>query len=444
MNYSLLKTTAIFLEKTLPLLGTMLIFRANVLLFIRNQQIINLEWFWASITSAILLVILYINLKDLRLSIRGADLTVDTPKYYVIANLAFIAFLILSFQNMVTIEYFPPVGAFESVIYSLLAGYLLYISKLTIDCGRLLLPGSGVRFYSQLYALFACFFITHGLWIVTQPNFEFVDLKNRTMIATLLVKTLSPGDEFLGHKSFVLGSTDAPYGHLVYQPENESGDQQFPLLIFLHGGDETGNSKEQHVILSRAAKHGPSRLIKYGQWNPPTPIIVVSPQTTDGWWRPRMLHAFIEYLIDTYPVDSSRIYLTGLSRGGTGSFDYINQYGHNAHVAAMLPMATDAIVRNSGDFLPGNFKDTPVWLFINDQDKYVPDYKATVEIIRQITSTSNGSRVTVYPRRGHDAWTGTYTLAGQGFERADYHPFDTDVYEWLLQHRKRDKPAVMK
>ena len=206
--------------------------------------------------------------------------------------------------------------------------------------------------------------------------------------------------------------------------------------MFLHGYDESGESREHNTILKKVAKHGPPKLIKNKQWNPPTPMIVVSPQTTDGWWRPEMVHRFIEHLMANYSVDHSRIYLTGLSKGGTGSFDHVNRYGSQSHVAAMLPMATDAIVRHSGEFSPENFKDTPVWLFINDQDKYVPDYQATVDIIKKITNADNGSRITVYPKRGHDAWTQTYAMTGQGSERADYHPFDVNVNEWLLQHRK--------
>jgi hypothetical protein len=178
------------------------------------------------------------------------------------------------------------------------------------------------------------------------------------------VKELAPGDDFLGHKAYVLGSTESPYGYLVHAPQGED----LPLLIFLHGGDETGNSENQNTRLRMVAKHGPSRLIRNGLWNPPTPMIVVSPQTTDGWWWPKMIHGFIEYIMENYPVDRSRIYLTGLSRGGTGSFDYINMYGDDAYVAAMLPMATDAIVRNSGEFNPVNFLNTPIWLFINDKD----------------------------------------------------------------------------
>jgi predicted esterase len=437
--YGLMKKAAISFEKMIPIVGTILLFKANVLLFILNQHLIDLVSLWASLTSSILLLIMYLNLKDLRISLRDYADKVATPKYVVIVNILFIAFLYLSFQDMVIVEYFPPVGAFESIIYALMTGYLLYILKFIIDSVKILLSVTSVRFSKQLYVLFTSFFLVHGFWIVMQPEFKFINPKNRLMVASLFVDVLPPAETFLNHRAYVLGTTDAPYGFLVYEPESVDSESKLPLLIFLHGGDETANSKEQHINLSKAAKHGPSRLIRKGQWDPATPMIVVSPQTTDGWWRPDMVHEFIEYLMNNYPVDRNRIYLTGLSRGGTGSFDYVNKFGHQSYVAAMVPLATDAIVRHSGDFTPDSFKDTPVWLFINDQDKYVPDYKATVEIIRKIDSNSNRARVTVYPKQGHDAWTETYTMTGQGYELAEYQPFNMDVFEWLLQHQKQPK-----
>ena len=58
------------------------------------------------------------------------------------------------------------------------------------------------------------------------------------------------------------------------------------------------------------------------------------------------------------------------------------------------------------------------------------------EIVRAINSFNKKSKVTVYPKSGHDAWTHTYKMTGQGFERPEYDPFDMNVYEWLLQFSK--------
>jgi dienelactone hydrolase len=395
-----------------------------------------MELLWGILTTAVLLFMLFINLKDIIKSLKHSQNTKSHSKILVVVNLAFIAFIFLSFNEMVITEYFEPVGAHESIVFPFMFGLLCYVVKLIADSIRLFFTNKSLYFVKQFYTLLIAFYIVHSVWIVTQPDFEYINLKNRISIASLLAGKLSPSEIFLKHKAYVLGTTEAPYGYLLYEPEERDADGNLPLLIFLHGGDESGNSKKQNTILSRAAKHGPSRYIKNGQWNPPTPMIVVSPQTTDGWWRPEMVHAFIKYLMDNYPVDRSRIYLTGLSRGGTGSFDYINWYGDESYIAAMLPLATDAITRHSGDFTPEKFRNIPLWLFINDKDKYVADYKATSEIVRAINSFNKKSKVTGYPKSGHDAWTYTYKMTGQGFERPEYDPFDMNVYEWLLQHSK--------
>jgi dienelactone hydrolase len=399
---------------------------------------IYLEWIWALVTSIILLFMLYLNIKDTLASTKKSKGKKLPSKYLVFVNISLIAFLVISFFELTLIEFFSPVGGNEPVFYTLLAGSLFYVVKLFIDSIKLILGKKEYRFIKEFYILFIAFYLAHGVCIITQPDFEYVKLKNRISIASVVAGNLSPSEKYLGHKAFVLGSTEAPYGYLVYEPEESKSDTKLPLLLFLHGGDETGNSEKQNTILGRAAKHGPSRYIKNEQWNPPIPMIVVSPQTTDGWWRPEMVHEFIEYLIENYPVDKSRIYLTGLSRGGTGSFDYINYHGDESYVAAMLPVATDAFVVNSGDFKPEKFKNTPVWLFINDKDKYVADYKRTAQIIRAIKNHNNTSKVTVFPKHGHDAWTHTYKMTGQGFERPEYDPFDENVYEWLLRHSREE------
>lgn len=436
MIFKLTRITLFVFEKIVQLAGTILFCIANILIFERNQQIIHYTLFWALLTSTALVLILYFNIKDIVDSLKGRENIKSVPKYFAIINIALIAFLFLSFSEMVLTEYFAPVGGYESIIYLLIAASLCYILKLLVDCIKLFCCNRKVRYLKKIYFLFAAFYMLHGIWIINQNDFMPIGLKNRSSINTLFSKDLSSSEEFLGHKAYALGTTAAPYGFLIYEPEQKSSGNKFPLLIFLHGGDETGNSEKNNMVLSKAAKHGPSRYIKHKSWNPPTPMIVVSPQTTDGWWRPEMVHEFIGYLIENYPIDKSRIYLTGLSRGGTGSFDYINKYGNESYVAAMLPVATDAFVVHSGEFDPSQFKNTPVWLLINDKDKYVADYKASAIIVEQINNFNQKSLLTVFPKYGHDSWTYTYTLSGQGLERDDFDPFNKNVYEWLLQFKK--------
>lgn len=67
------------------------------------------------------------------------------------------------------------------------------------------------------------------------------------------------------------------------------------------------------------------------------PCIVISPQVPDGaWWDSEILDALIDHILETYPIDSNRIYVTGLSMGGYGTWDVITKYPER--FAAAIPI----------------------------------------------------------------------------------------------------------
>src|SRR5882762_7830195 len=141
------------------------------------------------------------------------------------------------------------------------------------------------------------------------------------------------------HKAMILGSDAAPYGYYVYTPSSYKNDgPTFPLLIFLHGVGETGNSKTSPADLDRVLVNGPPNMIKSKTWAPTHPMIVVSPQCHEGWWDRDHVRQFIKFISTTYRVDQKRIYLTGLSMGGYGTFDQLNSYDDN-QIAAAVPIA---------------------------------------------------------------------------------------------------------
>ena len=101
--------------------------------------------------------------------------------------------------------------------------------------------------------------------------------------------------------------------YLLYlPPEYESTDEKYPLVIFLHGSGERGTD------LSLVAKHGWPRYANEGT---EYPFILVSPQLPDGChWCGQIntLNGFLDHLLATLRVDPKRVYITGLSDGGTG------------------------------------------------------------------------------------------------------------------------------
>ena len=101
-------------------------------------------------------------------------------------------------------------------------------------------------------------------------------------------------------------------GYLLYLPKDYAQKDSWPLMLFLHGAGERGND------LQRVKLHGPPKLIAADK---EFPFIVVSPQCPkDRWWEPFELTALLDEIVERHKVDQDRIYVTGLSMGGFGTW----------------------------------------------------------------------------------------------------------------------------
>ena len=121
-----------------------------------------------------------------------------------------------------------------------------------------------------------------------------------------------------------------PLSYLVYLPKGyaEQQTQRWPLMLFLHGAGERGSD------LNRVKANGPPKLIEQG-WH--FPFIVISPQCAeDGWWIALTLEALLEQVQRDYRVDLTRVYLTGLSMGGFGTWDLASR--HPRRYAGIVPI----------------------------------------------------------------------------------------------------------
>jgi len=122
------------------------------------------------------------------------------------------------------------------------------------------------------------------------------------------------------HKPVVLGADNSPYGYYLYTPSGYSPNgPRFPLLVFLHGSGQIGNSQNDPTDLDSVLREGPPHLILQGDWKPKYPMIVASAQCHEGSWDPIKVKEFVEFIRASYQVDTLRIYLTGLSMGGSGT-----------------------------------------------------------------------------------------------------------------------------
>lgn len=215
--------------------------------------------------------------------------------------------------------------------------------------------------------------------------------------------------EPLRFRQEVVRHVEMPY-LLALPTDYGASEGPWPLLMFLHGAGERGDDVE---IVKR---NGPPRLIAKGQ---ELPFIVVSPQcSTREYWPQKVdeLSALLDHIIDTYYVDARRVYLTGISMGGYGTW----------HLAAAEPERFAALVPICGGFGQAvhhvcALKDIPIWVFHGARDDVVPVTESE-RLVKALVECGGNVRFTIYPEAGHDSWTQTYN--------------DPTVFEWLLKQSR--------
>lgn len=228
--------------------------------------------------------------------------------------------------------------------------------------------------------------------------------------------------------------TDSPYGYHIFTPELYSDEgPEFPLLIFLHGSGERGNSAVDSTKLDLVLVHGPPQLINESKWNVSNSMIVASPQAhTPQGWISSDIHEFIEYLIANYRVNKDRIYLTGLSMGGFGIFNYVGKYGDQGYTASYVPICGGGKTEYAN-----KFKNIPLWAFHGESDDTVPVERSAdmIEAIKTLNPTIK-PKLTLYPGVGHNSWSRTYDGSGMGSENTDFDPFTISIYDWMFKYQK--------
>lgn len=223
-----------------------------------------------------------------------------------------------------------------------------------------------------------------------------------------------------------------PFGYHVYlPPDYHEAGEGFPLLVFLHGVGERGDSSKNPIVLNNVLRNGPPRLIANSKWPSQTGMIVVSPQCHETRWFPHQIHQLFEFVFAHYHVDKKAVYLTGLSMGGFGAFHYLEQYASENKIAAAV------VVCGGGDVSDvESLKNIPIWAFHGEADNVVPSiYSMTIVNAINEANPTVKAKITIYPTIEHDSWTMTYDGTGMGKESKKYDPFDENIYSWMLKYR---------
>lgn len=218
-----------------------------------------------------------------------------------------------------------------------------------------------------------------------------------------LVKTTH--DDLSPNRSFAVDENHS-IQYSLFLPEDYVDYQVWPMIVFLHGAGERGTD------LELLKKHGVPKIVARKS---DFPFVVLSPLCPKGqWWDVDDLMQLIDMIVNTCDVDSSRVYLTGLSMGGFGTWE----------MACKYPEKFAAIAPISGGGEPidakANLKDMPIWAFHGARDIII-SVNRSKEMVEAVKSVGGNPKFTIYPDASHDAWTATYD--------------NPELYEWFLKHR---------
>ena len=194
--------------------------------------------------------------------------------------------------------------------------------------------------------------------------------------------------------------------YLLFLPQGYEGStHRWPLMLFLHGSGESGSD------LAKVKIHGPPKIVES---KPDFPFILVSPQSPGRGWNVETLNALLDDVLQRYRVDPDRVYLTGLSMGGYGTWS----------LAAAHPERFAAIVPICGGGNPADapkLAAIPAWVFHGAKDGTVPVQRSK-DMVEAIKTAGGNPKLTIYPEAGHDSWTETYN--------------NPALYQWLLEQKK--------
>lgn len=221
-------------------------------------------------------------------------------------------------------------------------------------------------------------------------------------------------------------SNEQTLNYRFLTPDKIAANQKYPLVLFLHGAGERGDDNTRQLI------HGLPEFIK-PENRKDFPCFAVAPQCpaerkwaevdwsktehnmTEEWSIPLGLtRELLHQIIQDYPVDTNRLYITGLSMGGYGTWDYIQR--EPGFFAAAVPVCGGAD-ENYADRLT----KLPIWAFHGDQDRAVPVIRTT-RMIEAIKTAGGSPKMTIYPGVGHNSWSQTYA--------------NREVLAWLFAQKK--------
>ena len=199
--------------------------------------------------------------------------------------------------------------------------------------------------------------------------------------------------------------------YLYYPSDYEmKGQKNYPLLLFLHGGGESGGDLTDLQI------NGPPKMIVDGK---EFPFLILAPQHPHKrkFWNTNAVIQLLDTIIQNNRVDKQRIYLSGLSRGATAAWDlavqYPDKFAAMAVVCGMTPLPYASWID----------KEMPIWVFHGEDDPVIRVEESEL-MVSKLKSMGYDVTFTKYPKVGHDAWTKAYQ--------------NDELYNWLMRQKRKE------
>lgn len=200
--------------------------------------------------------------------------------------------------------------------------------------------------------------------------------------------------------------------YYLYYPEDyeEEPEKDFPILLFLHGGGESGDS------LVAIKRNGPPKMIVEGK---KFPFLILAPQNPyqKKWWNTRAVNQLLDSIVENNRIDKKRIYLTGLSRGGGAAWEMAVQYPEKFAAMAVVCGMTPVPYASWID------KNMPIWVFHGEEDKSIPISESET-MVERLKEMGHDIKFTRYPGVGHDSWIKAYRTES--------------LYDWFLKQERDD------
>ena len=200
------------------------------------------------------------------------------------------------------------------------------------------------------------------------------------------------------------------FPYVKYLPKDFHENEKYPLVFFLHGAEERGDGD-----LDMAMRHGYMKHVR--EEGKEYPFIFIAPQCPENkYWGcyTESLLAFLDYICETLPVDKDRVYLTGLSMGGTGT--WMLAMADPDRFAALVPICGTGIYWNAYCLTK-----IPIYAYHGAKDELVLPYES-INMVNRINRHGGNAQIRILPDAGHGGWGVAYS--------------SDELLEWMLAQKR--------